>query len=51
MRARRASEGIERLRRARGIWVGGEDGRPKFLPPDGPVPPGRQPVDIDDLGN
>ena len=51
MRARRASDGIERLRREHGIWVGGEDGRAQFLPPDGPVPPGRQSVDIDDLGN
>ena len=42
VRARHASEGISRLRRKHGIWVGGEDGTPKFLPPEGPG-------DIDDL--
>ena len=38
MRARRAGEGIARLRREHGIWVEGEDGKTKWLLPDPPAP-------------
>ena len=30
-------EGLERMRRERGLWVGGEDGKPRWLPPGSPA--------------
>ena len=38
LRAARYREAVERIRREHGIWVGGEDGKPKWLPPDPPAP-------------
>ena len=35
-RAARYREGLERIRREHGLWVGGEDGEPKWLPPGPP---------------
>ena len=33
-RVARYREGLERIRRERGLWVGGEDGEPRWLPPE-----------------
>ena len=38
LRVDRYREGVQRIRREHGIWVGGEDGRTKWLPPDPPAP-------------
>ena len=32
-RTARYREGLERIRREHGLWVGGEDGKPRWLPP------------------
>ena len=40
-----ANTGLRQLRRTRGLWVLGDDGRPQWLSPDGEVPPGAEPVE------
>ena len=35
-RTSRYREGLERIRREHGLWVGGEDGEPRWLPPGPP---------------